>query len=257
MLCRKRRWGLDFNGGFVRIPLKEGVSTRVWWLGSTCTAIRWKHTIDQRISSTKIFKLYGRPTRGLSSPRPTFLLDFESLTRKRTDSLGQVSTAQGGRFRLLFIAHRYTETRKISVRTLLSSDQPQRTVCELGFIGVPIDIAIPQGRIHNPTLATTHSPPPTHPPQSLIHKLTRLSATMGYQSNFIAHLPATLLFLTSTVFLALSALNTPLIKSLYFLKATYTTGSNAGEVSFGTLGFCFERGAGESCTGPKIGYQIG
>jgi len=80
---------------------------------------------------------------------------------------------------------------------------------------------------------------------------------MGYQSNFIAHLPATLLFLTSTVFLALSALNTPLIKSLYFLKATYTTGSNAGEVSFGTLGFCFERGSGESCTGPKIGYQIG
>ena len=201
MLCRKRRWGLDFNGGFVRIPLKEGVSTRVGWLGSTCTAIRWKHTIDQRISSTKIFKLYGRPTRGLSSPRPTFLLDFESLTRKRTDSLGQVSTAQGGRFRLLFITHRYTETRKISVRTLLRSDQPQRTVCELGFIGVTESISqypkvgsttLPFRQLtttdpsppkphshlhstipHNGVPIKLHSPPPRHPPLPHIDRLPR------------------------------------------------------------------------------------
>jgi hypothetical protein len=80
---------------------------------------------------------------------------------------------------------------------------------------------------------------------------------MGYASNFIAHLPAYLLYLTATVFLALAALNTPLLKSFYFLKATYTTGANAGEVSFGTLGYCFNRAGSEICTGPKIGYQIG
>jgi hypothetical protein len=80
---------------------------------------------------------------------------------------------------------------------------------------------------------------------------------MGYQGNFIAHLPGHLLYLTAAIFLALVSFNTPLLKSFYFLKATYSQGANAGDVSFGTLGYCFNRSGGEVCTGPKIGYEIG
>jgi hypothetical protein len=80
---------------------------------------------------------------------------------------------------------------------------------------------------------------------------------MGYQGNFIAHLPGHLLYLTSAIFLVLVSFNTPLLKSFYFLKATYSQGANAGDVSFGTLGYCFNRSGGEVCTGPQVGYEIG
>jgi hypothetical protein len=79
---------------------------------------------------------------------------------------------------------------------------------------------------------------------------------MGYQGNFIAHLPGHLLYLTAAIFLALVSFNTPLLKSFYFLKATYSQGANAGDVSFGTLGYCLNRSGGEVCTGPQIGYEI-
>lgn len=80
---------------------------------------------------------------------------------------------------------------------------------------------------------------------------------MGYRGNFIAHLPGHILYLTTAIFLALVAFNTPLLKSFYFLRATYTVGQNSGEVSFGTLGYCVLRTGGEVCTGPKIGYELG
>ncbi len=68
--------------------------------------------------------------------------------------------------------------------------------------------------------------------------------------------PGTLLCLITTALLAVVSFNTPLIKSLYFLSATYSSGSDVGTLYLGTLGYCLTTGAKMTCTGPKVGYEF-
>lgn len=69
--------------------------------------------------------------------------------------------------------------------------------------------------------------------------------------------PGTLLSLGATIILALVSFNTPLLKSLYFLEARFSSGEYAGTLRLGTLGYCLDAGSGETCNGPRVGYQFG
>lgn len=77
--------------------------------------------------------------------------------------------------------------------------------------------------------------------------------------------PALFLSLGVTILLALVSFNTPILKSFYFLSATYTDGSIDGSIKLGTMGYCWEyafenvesMAGGMNCTGPTIGYQFG
>jgi len=68
--------------------------------------------------------------------------------------------------------------------------------------------------------------------------------------------PGTILCLAATALLAVVSFNTPLLKSLYFLSATYSSGENAGTLTLGTLGYCLMNGGKTSCTGPTVGYEF-
>lgn len=48
--------------------------------------------------------------------------------------------------------------------------------------------------------------------------------------------PGTVICFVAAVCLALASFSTPLIKSLYFLKASINTDSYSGDLTFGTLG---------------------
>ncbi len=66
--------------------------------------------------------------------------------------------------------------------------------------------------------------------------------------------PGTILALAATVLLALATLSTPVIKSLYFLRATIGgSGSEAGQVAeFGALGYCLSG----QCSKAQLGYEF-
>ncbi len=68
--------------------------------------------------------------------------------------------------------------------------------------------------------------------------------------------PGTLLCLVATALLAVVSFNTPLIKSLYFLSATYSSGEYSGTIKLGTLGYCLTTGGTTTCTGPTVGYEF-
>lgn len=78
---------------------------------------------------------------------------------------------------------------------------------------------------------------------------------MGFRTRSAT--PGTLLCLTATALLAVVSFNTPLLKSLYFLEATYASGQYAGTMRLGTLGYCVDFQGTESCVGPTVGYQFG
>lgn len=73
-------------------------------------------------------------------------------------------------------------------------------------------------------------------------------------------IPAILVSIIPLVFLALVSFNTPLLKSLYFLKADYSGFS----ATFGTLGYCTTGGNAvtngtadaSGCVGPTVGYSF-
>lgn len=71
---------------------------------------------------------------------------------------------------------------------------------------------------------------------------------------FGAATPGTLIVLVAAVLLALVTVNTPVIKSIYFLSATIGgSGSQKGSVAtFGTLGYC----VGGTCSKPTLGYEF-
>ncbi|GAA6052256.1 hypothetical protein JCM3770_007403 [Rhodotorula araucariae] len=68
--------------------------------------------------------------------------------------------------------------------------------------------------------------------------------------------PGTIVVLAATVLLVLVTVSTPLLKSLYFLKATIdTTVGNtdiSGTIKLGTFGYC----VGGTCTVARLGYQL-
>ncbi|WVQ81928.1 hypothetical protein IAT38_004055 [Cryptococcus sp. DSM 104549] len=68
--------------------------------------------------------------------------------------------------------------------------------------------------------------------------------------------PGTLLCLASTILLAIVSFNTPLLKGMYFLSASYSSGSLEGELKLGTLGFCHTLNGATNCTGPQVGYEF-
>jgi hypothetical protein len=68
--------------------------------------------------------------------------------------------------------------------------------------------------------------------------------------------PGTLLCLAATILLAIVSFNTPLLKSLYFLSATYSSGDYAGTLNLGTLGYCLTYQGTETCVGPTVGYEF-
>ena len=68
--------------------------------------------------------------------------------------------------------------------------------------------------------------------------------------------PGTLISLIAVALLAVVSFNTPLIKSLYFLSATYESGNYAGTIHLGTLGYCLTFHGQTTCTGPKVGYEF-
>ncbi|ORX38553.1 hypothetical protein BD324DRAFT_649916 [Kockovaella imperatae] len=68
--------------------------------------------------------------------------------------------------------------------------------------------------------------------------------------------PGTLLMLAVTGLLAVVSFNTPLLKSLYFLHATYSSGEYSGQMYLGTMGYCLDYQGTQTCEGPTIGYEF-
>ena len=68
--------------------------------------------------------------------------------------------------------------------------------------------------------------------------------------------PGTLLLLVATALLAVVSFNTPLIKSLYFLSASFQSANYAGTINLGTLGYCLTYHGTTTCTGPRLGYEF-
>lgn len=68
--------------------------------------------------------------------------------------------------------------------------------------------------------------------------------------------PGTILCLAATILLAIVSFNTPLLKSLYFLSVTVSSGSYEGTMKLGTLGFCVALNGETNCTGPTVGYEF-
>ncbi|TDL28338.1 pali-domain-containing protein [Rickenella mellea] len=68
--------------------------------------------------------------------------------------------------------------------------------------------------------------------------------------------PGFIVTLTATILLAVVSFNVPLLKSIYFLKASFSTGSDTGVITFGTLGYCLQLNNGTTCSKPSVGYQF-
>jgi hypothetical protein len=77
---------------------------------------------------------------------------------------------------------------------------------------------------------------------------------MGFRTRSAT--PGTLLLLATTALLAIVSFNTPLLKSLNFLSATYSTGEYTGTIHLGTLGYCIELSGTTTCKGPTLGYEF-
>ncbi|WVR07439.1 hypothetical protein IAU60_004480 [Kwoniella sp. DSM 27419] len=68
--------------------------------------------------------------------------------------------------------------------------------------------------------------------------------------------PGTLMCLIATALLAVVSFNTPMLKSLKFLSASFSSGEYAGTLDLGTLGYCRTLNGAQSCVGPQVGYEF-
>ncbi|KAH9944276.1 pali-domain-containing protein [Epithele typhae] len=68
--------------------------------------------------------------------------------------------------------------------------------------------------------------------------------------------PGFLVTLIATILLAVVSFNVPIIKSIYFLKATMTVNGVTGSVLLGTLGYCLDLPNNQTCSSPSVGYQL-
>ncbi|KIY73528.1 pali-domain-containing protein [Cylindrobasidium torrendii FP15055 ss-10] len=68
--------------------------------------------------------------------------------------------------------------------------------------------------------------------------------------------PGFLCTLTATILLAIVSFCVPYFKSVYFLKADFTSGSYSGSITFGTLGYCLDLSNGTTCSSPSVGYEL-
>ena len=69
--------------------------------------------------------------------------------------------------------------------------------------------------------------------------------------------PGFLVTLIATILLAVVSFNTPILKSIYFLKATITEQGQTGSVTLGTLGYCLDLNGNTTCSKPSVGYKLG
>ena len=69
--------------------------------------------------------------------------------------------------------------------------------------------------------------------------------------------PGFLVTLTATVLLAVVSFNVPILKSIYFLKASVTVDNQQESIIFGTLGYCLNLSNNQTCSKPSVGYELG
>jgi hypothetical protein len=69
--------------------------------------------------------------------------------------------------------------------------------------------------------------------------------------------PGFLITLAATIILAVVSFSVPLIKSVYFLKASLAADGLNGEITFGTLGYCMTVDSSTTCSNTTVGYQLG
>lgn len=68
--------------------------------------------------------------------------------------------------------------------------------------------------------------------------------------------PGFLITLIATVLLAVVSFSVPLIKSVYFLKASLAVEGTSGYITFGTLGYCSDISGSVSCSSATVGYEL-
>jgi len=68
--------------------------------------------------------------------------------------------------------------------------------------------------------------------------------------------PGFLVTLVATILLAIVSFSVPLLKSIYFLKASITEDGFTGSITFGTLGYCLQLPNGTTCSSPSVGYEL-
>ncbi|KAG8219623.1 SUR7/PalI family-domain-containing protein [Butyriboletus roseoflavus] len=68
--------------------------------------------------------------------------------------------------------------------------------------------------------------------------------------------PGFVITLAATVILAVVSFSVPLIKSVYFLKASLAADNLNGDITFGTLGYCMTIGSSTTCSNATVGYQL-
>ncbi|KIY50653.1 pali-domain-containing protein, partial [Fistulina hepatica ATCC 64428] len=68
--------------------------------------------------------------------------------------------------------------------------------------------------------------------------------------------PGFIVTLVATILLALVSFCVPIIKSIYFLKASISVDSYSGNITFGTLGYCLYLSNGTTCSKPAVGYEL-
>jgi len=68
--------------------------------------------------------------------------------------------------------------------------------------------------------------------------------------------PGFLITLAATILLAIVSFSVPLIKSVYFLKASLSVEGVDGYITFGTLGYCADISGSLSCSNATVGYEF-
>lgn len=68
--------------------------------------------------------------------------------------------------------------------------------------------------------------------------------------------PGFLITLVATILLAVVSFSVPLIKSVYFLKASLAAEGTNGYITFGTLGYCSDISGNVSCSSATVGYEL-
>ncbi|KAG1908336.1 pali-domain-containing protein [Suillus fuscotomentosus] len=68
--------------------------------------------------------------------------------------------------------------------------------------------------------------------------------------------PGFLITLIATILLGVVSFSVPLIKSIYFLKASLAVEGTNGYITFGTLGYCSDISGTVSCSSATVGYEL-
>lgn len=85
-----------------------------------------------------------------------------------------------------------------------------------------------------------------------------LSLTTTNAFNMNPATPGFIVTLAATILLALVSFNTPIIKSIDFIKATFSDSGVNTTITLGTLGYCIDLSTnGTTCSKASVGYEFG